>query len=166
MAHEFGQTPIIIHISMDCFGDAALLVKRSKEEITASEYIARLAARLVETSIKEMVAALQEPAPVGIPSEYKCGKCGASTCKLWREHSSADWKDLYCARCAGTRADKDVSTLDDKGTIALAHGRTNQIGWLIPAIPKDNVAFWAYGATPPDRWQWWHALPNTDQSPK
>lgn len=82
---------------------------------------------------------------------YACEKCGASNCKLWRQYNTfLDYVELTCAPCT----EKDQGRVID-----LSKG--DQCGWMIPAVPtNDNETFWGYTSVPPDRVQWWKALPD------
>jgi hypothetical protein len=98
---------------------------------------------------------------------YKCSHCGAAGCKLWRDYNTfLCHLELYCVDCAGADQKKDVTDLDARGRrlIAEEYGlgqRTDQIGWLVPAVPTAQMdTYWGYTSVPDDRCQWWHALPN------
>lgn len=97
------------------------------------------------------------------PADYKCSKCGACKCKLWRQYQTfANHIELLCVDCAGKDQDKDVSDLDEKGRrLDGDFGRIDQIGWLVPAVPtEDGTTYWGYCSVPPDGCEWWHGLPN------
>lgn len=105
---------------------------------------------------------------------YRCDTCGAGNCKLWREYNTfLGHQTLYCVDCAGKAQKKDVSDLDARGRrllvgddaryAASADMRSDQIGWLIPAVPTaEGDTFWGYTSVPPDRCEWWYALPNRE----
>lgn len=97
-----------------------------------------------------------------IPNGYKCGTCGKSGCKLWREYQTfLDQQTLECCDCAGKGQDKDVSTIDADGRRESdICGRTDQIGWRIPAVPtEDGSTYWGYSSVPQAGVNWWRSLP-------
>lgn len=97
------------------------------------------------------------------PPNYKCGKCGASGCKLWRLYNTfLDYQRLLCAECAAEDQKKDISDIDELGMFAgdLSGMRIDQIGYYIPAIPtKENNNYWGYTSVPEAGCRWWHNLP-------
>jgi hypothetical protein len=100
-----------------------------------------------------------------VPSSYKCGSCGAHGCKLWRDYQSfLNDQVLRCVTCAGTNQDKDVSDVDELGRLGCStispQSRTDQIGWLVPAVPtEENDTFWGYTSVPMWGVVWWRLLP-------
>ncbi len=91
--------------------------------------------------------------------EYKCVKCGADNCKLWRE-SYVNNVELHCAVCAAKAEKKDISDIDENGKRTTEYGRTDQIGTFIPAVPtEDQMSFWGYNSVPDKGCRWWRALP-------
>lgn len=96
------------------------------------------------------------------PFAYRCGGCGASHCKLWREYQTcADYTVLLCCDCAAKRGDTyDVSNIDESGYRPGDCGDTDQIGWCVPAVPtKEGDTFWGYSSVPEDGCVWWRHLP-------
>lgn len=95
------------------------------------------------------------------PSSYVCGDCGKSGVKLWRDYQTfLEHQTLRCADCAGTKSNVDVSMMEDDGKYPSDFGYTDQIGWLIPAVPtKENDTFWGYTSVPQDGCEWWDRLP-------
>jgi hypothetical protein len=93
---------------------------------------------------------------------YVCSKCGASGVKLWRQYQTfLDHVDLMCAKCAGQDQAKDVTDIDADGRRTGSHGgRTDQIGWLVPAVPTYDGTFWGYASIPQDGVNWWRGLPS------
>lgn len=97
------------------------------------------------------------------PSGYKCSKCSATGCKLWRDYQTfLDNQSLLCAKCAAEEQKKDISTIDAKGRRETEHGgRTDQIGWRIPAVPTiEGDTFWGYSSVPQAGCDWWANLPS------
>ncbi len=92
---------------------------------------------------------------------YECTQCGAKDCKLWRDYNAfLKHQELYCVTCAGKAQDKDVSSMDAEGYRESEYGKTDQIGWLVPAVPtKEYDTFWGYTSVPQDLVDWWRALP-------
>lgn len=98
-----------------------------------------------------------------VPTNYVCHKCRATGVKLWREYNALlDHQSLFCCKCSGEEQNKDVKNIDDRGRIESEFGgRTDQIGWRIPAVPtKDNDTYWGYTSVPQDGVEWWKRLPN------
>lgn len=96
------------------------------------------------------------------PDDYKCEKCTANGCKLWRQYQSF-YIELLCVDCAGKDQKKDISSLNERGQIKSEswEGFTDQIGWLVPAVPaENNVSYWGYMSVPEDGCEWWRKLPN------
>ena len=93
------------------------------------------------------------------PPGYRCTTCGAHGCKLWRGSNGAP-EGLWCCDCAGKSQGLDVSTIDDAGRRMTEDGRTDQIGWRLPAVPdEDGCHFWGYTSVPDAGCVWWRRLP-------
>ncbi len=88
------------------------------------------------------------------PASYRCCLCGARGVKLWREYQTfLDHQSLLCAPCAARIGNKDISDIDSEGCRSSLGGRTNQIGWYIPAVPTEqNDTFWGYSSVPQEGW--------------
>ena len=95
------------------------------------------------------------------PPEYKCTTCGKHGCKLWREYQTfADHTELVCCDCAAKSQGKDVGSIDQAGMRETEYGRTDQIGWRVPAVPtEEGDTFWGYTSVPLAGVSWWKALP-------
>lgn len=96
------------------------------------------------------------------PPSYTCGTCHAQGVKLWRDFQAfLSNQSLRCAPCAAAEQGKDISTIDADGLRESAFGgRTDQIGWLVPAVPTvENNAFWGYTSVPAEGVAWWRRLP-------
>jgi hypothetical protein len=95
--------------------------------------------------------------------DYICKKCGAKDCKLWRQYSTfLSHIELLCADCAvkDQKIPKEFSVLDARGhRPSDISGTTDQIGWLVPAVPDGEGSFWGYSSVPQDRVDWWRKLP-------
>jgi hypothetical protein len=78
------------------------------------------------------------------PEKYKCAKCGATGCKLWREYQTVN-PQLLCAPCAAKDQDKSIEGIDNNGLRPYENIRTDQIGWYVPAIPMKKT--WVTGDT-------------------
>jgi len=49
-----------------------------------------------------------------VPPNYKCGKCGATSCKLWRDYQTfLDHQSLMCLNCACREQNKVRTTTED-----------------------------------------------------
>ena len=93
-----------------------------------------------------------------VPEFYRCSKCGASNCKLWRDYGSCE--KLLCAHCAALNQKKQIDDIDKEGCRTTEHGRTDQIGWYLPAVPIEHAqAYWDYQAVPNPAADWWRNLP-------
>ena len=97
-----------------------------------------------------------------VPEEYRCTRCGAHGCKLWKEYRAFS-SPMICARCASMHGAADITRIDAEGTIPdeFERGkRTNIIGGFVPAIPDEKAfGYWTYFDTPPEAWGWWLKLP-------
>ena len=93
---------------------------------------------------------------------YRCHGCGAAYCKLWREYQTfADNTKLLCAECA-LKDQKKSGPIDRDGKRPEKHGGpTDQIGWLVPAVPTaDGETYWGYTSVPRAGVTWWKSLPS------
>lgn len=117
-----------------------------------------------------------------------CGRHGCKLWREYQ--TCADYTELVCCDCAGESQKKDVSGIDSDGrresfyhlsrrqrrSKARAHtrgrrgarrvagsfsaGRTDQIGWRIPAVPtEEGDTFWGYASVPQAGYEWWCRLP-------
>ncbi len=93
------------------------------------------------------------------PVDYKCAKCGATHVKLWREYQTVS-PQLLCAKCAGADQGKDITGIDAGGFCHSDMGKTDQIGWYVPAVPdEEGVGYWGYTSVPDAGVKWWRKLP-------
>lgn len=92
--------------------------------------------------------------------DYKCTMCGVEGKKLWRQYSTfADHIKLMCAECA-CKDQNEAGPVGDDGKRESEYGRTDQIGWMVPAIPDDEwETFWGYTSVPQKDVEWWKGLP-------
>ena len=100
--------------------------------------------------------------PVSQRARLVCGKCGARGSKMWREYNTfADHTAVLCGPCALV-AQKKTGTIDADGKRMGEHGTaSDQIGWMVPAIPDvEGHGFWGYTSVPEDGVLWWRALPS------
>ncbi len=99
-----------------------------------------------------------------VPASYKCSRCGAAGCKLWRP-SALENARLLCADCAAGEEKDDISGIDENGRFTDKNGITsNQIGWMVPSIPsEDSSFFWFYTLAPDSGRKWWLKLPTRPQ---
>ena len=95
------------------------------------------------------------------PPNYKCSKCGVGNVKLWRWYQSfLEHQELFCASCAATDQDEDISDMDSEGKHTTDIGKTDSIKWLVPAVPTEtNDTFWGYTSVPEAGCVWWKRLP-------
>lgn len=93
------------------------------------------------------------------PPDYKCGNCDATGIKLWREYQTFQ-PELRCAVCAAQDQHKDISDIDSEGMHSSDLGRTDQIGWYVPAVPdEEGAGYWGYTSVPEAGVDWWKRLP-------
>ena len=93
--------------------------------------------------------------------DYKCSVCDKENVKLWRQYMTvcATYVELLCADCAMKDQDKDGVVGEDGRRETEYGAKTDQIGWLVPAVPTDeNDTYWGYCAVPQDRVEWWRGL--------
>jgi hypothetical protein len=92
--------------------------------------------------------------------DYKCSVCGAKGVKLWREYQTM-YPSLFCVRCAISASNLSITpdSFDGDGFQHSETGRTDQIGWHVPAVPDIDGDFWGYTSVPEERVKWWRALP-------
>jgi len=90
-----------------------------------------------------------------VPADYKCGSCGATGVKLWREYQTVS-PALRCCNCAAKEQGKDIHDIDANG---MRLGKTDQIGWYVPAVPdQEGVGYWGYTSVPDAGVRWWKRL--------
>jgi len=99
------------------------------------------------------------------PTGYRCSKCLAHGVKLWRQYQTiADSIDLLCADCACKDQGK-IGNVGEDGRYTDAFGESDQIGWLVPAVPKeDGNTYWGYTSVPSAGCMWWFLLPLRERS--
>lgn len=101
-----------------------------------------------------------------VPRDYKCGTCGVTGVKLWREYNSF-CPELACVECACKRSQNghcsapvQLADVAEDGTHIWREQRCDQIGWLVPCVPAtDNESYWGYTSVPIAGVQWWKRLP-------
>ena len=100
-----------------------------------------------------------------IPEDYKCDNCNSRGVKLWREDNTfADDTELLCSQCSAKAQKKNVSSMQSDGRYKSDLGMTDQIGWMIPAVPVEgDSTYWGYTSVPEKGCMWWRNLPNTTQ---
>lgn len=90
------------------------------------------------------------------PKDYVCESCGATGVKLWRDYQSISPNR---GKCSVQEQKKDYSP-NAQGYVMSKYGRTDQIGWKVPAIPtEEGDAYWGYGTVPQEGANWWRTLP-------
>jgi len=97
----------------------------------------------------------------GAPQRYRCDDCGAHGVKLWRDYQTfLNHQRLLCADC-GVKDQKKAGRVDDNGNLDTYDGfATDQIGWLVPAVPtEEGDTFWGYTSVPQAGCDWWKRLP-------
>lgn len=101
-----------------------------------------------------------------VPTTYHCNNCKAIGVKLWREYQTfLNNQTLLCVICSGKEQEKDTSNVDKNGLRDSGSGKTDQIGWRIPAVPtKENNTYWGYSSVPEEGVNWWKKLPTYPKS--
>ncbi len=123
-----------------------------------------------------------------------CGAFGCKLWREYQ--TFANHTELVCCDCAGRSQKKDMSDIDAEGRRMSFYrltrrqrryrarhgtvgrrgarmvpaqepsGRTDQIGWRVPAVPtEDGEGFWGYSSVPDDGVKWWRALPTRQVRP-
>lgn len=103
------------------------------------------------------------------PATYCCSKCGASGVKLWRLYQTfLNYNELTCAKCSGEAEGESIEGIDADGKIASEFGgRTDTIGWRVPAVPTvEGDTFWGYTSVPQAGCDWWYKLPTLTPNPE
>lgn len=94
------------------------------------------------------------------PGGYACVVCGASDCKMWRIGGSS-CVELHCCDCACKESSLSAYDVNDGGFIRdPRHGRIDQIGSYVPAVPTEcGTSFFGYTSVPDAGVKWWRGLP-------
>jgi hypothetical protein len=88
-----------------------------------------------------------------VTDDYKCSRCGAGNCKLWREAHTVAPK-LSCANCITYETGLAYNYVDPDGQFVHDVGASDTLGWYVPAVPtEDTETYWGYSS-------WWRQLPN------
>ena len=100
-----------------------------------------------------------------VPEGYECTKCGLTNCKLWREYQVfANKTKLFCAYCGVENQKLSKVFISEDGFLIRdedVNFKTDQIGWLVPAIPcEEGNSYWGYTSVPIEGVIWWRNLPN------
>lgn len=105
----------------------------------------------------ETAIATTEPPPkdYNSPEHYRCGECGVTGVRLWREYNTfLDYQHLYCRACATKAQNKTAEDIEE----SIRYGRCDQIGWLVPALAGDDydriVAEACDGEEGPGTYEW------------
>jgi hypothetical protein len=97
---------------------------------------------------------------MAVTASYKCAKCGASGCKLWREYQ-CNSPSLLCCDCAAKDQKTNIRSMGADGRYEGTYGKTDQIGWYVPCVPdEEEVGYWGYTSVPETGCIWWRRLPN------
>lgn len=94
------------------------------------------------------------------PATYQCAECHTNGVKLWRMGSSSHVL-LQCYLCVCKKEGVDPTSVDVDGTVPsrMGHGRSDQIGYHVPAVPHPTGGYWQYAAVDTDGAAWWRAMP-------
>src|SRR5262245_24396902 len=91
------------------------------------------------------------------PDGYRCARCGAVNCRLWRPYQSFHI-ELLCADCG--EADQNKK-LEEEAPF--------EIGWMVAAVPTEDDGagvYWGYTSVPQAGIKWWLGLPERPVSPR
>ena len=98
-----------------------------------------------------------------VPEDYKCNICEGSGIKLWRDYRSFSVSgSLLCAAC-GLKEENIEGPVNSEGKVQAKDDPlyTDQIGYLVPAIPDEKgTGYWGYTSVPQAGVLWWRNLPN------
>ena len=161
---EHGKEKVRIYRMLTKYKNAATRCKSKNKKAKLNRKVAQLQRRYDEITRYVPDAAIK----------YQCSKCGATNCKLWRQYNTfLNHIELLCCNCAEEDQNKVCGldrekvkealkdpTLDETDRMFLRHG-SDQIGWLIPAVPTADgcETFWGYTSVPGDGVRWWKKLP-------
>ena len=98
----------------------------------------------------------------GTPKGYKCGECGATGVKLWREWNTfLDYQTLRCVKCACGGKKQDIITKEVHDVTAMdCQVQHPKAGTLAAAIPtEEGDTYWGYTSVPTLGCIWWYNLP-------
>ncbi len=91
--------------------------------------------------------------------DYTCARCKSSGVKLWRQYQTfLGHIELLCCDCGAKDQGKELVDLQPDGR--WGERKSDQIGWLVPAVPTEDGSFWGYTSVPYQQVQWWRSLPN------
>ena len=66
---------------------------------------------------------------------------------------------LLCVACA-CKSEKKTDDVDAGGYRSSEYGRTDQIGFYVPAVPdEEGTGYWGYTTVPEAGVNWWRGLP-------
>lgn len=84
------------------------------------------------------------------PDGYKCGDCGTTGVRLYREYQTfLNHQHLRCRKCACKKQGCEPDNASE-----------HSIGWLVAAVPtEDGETYWGYTSVPQDGVEWWNRLP-------
>lgn len=91
-----------------------------------------------------------------LPPGYKCFKCGAVGCKLWRPACGVD--DFECAACLVKHG--ETKEIDRFGFGMWQSRRLCALNDKVPCVPdEDGTTMWGYTSIPQAGVVWWMRLP-------
>lgn len=90
--------------------------------------------------------------------EYKCETCCKTGVKMWRDYMGTT---LSCVGCTLNNAGLMGVFVDDNGCRETEYGKTDQLGWYVPAIQvvPGFEMLWGYTSVPQNRVEEWCKLP-------
>lgn len=87
-----------------------------------------------------------------VPDGYKCGNCGKTGVRLYRDYNTfLEYQHLTCRSC----------TIKENGEPSEYSGpEEHTIGYTVAAVPtEDGRTYWGYTSVPPEGVEWWNNLP-------
>jgi hypothetical protein len=159
------DVPVSLETAVGYAGDILQLVREMRGTMNARSLVGMTMGARKRAARKRTIAPFRYEAGTA-PDGYQCEVCWVQGVKLWREYQTfANHTRLYCAACALQNQSKP-GPVDSTGRRQDEDGiKTDQIGWLVPAVPtEDGDSFWGYLSVPAAGCKWWRDLPSYPSS--
>ena len=91
-------------------------------------------------------------------------KHGEGDDEAWTRRAGGHWTRARSTGRCRRRASRYPSKrlVDADGRRQSRYGKTDQIGWLIPAVPvEEGGTYWGYTSVPEPGVKWWRSVPTT-----
>lgn len=150
------QAALALCVNAPARGDYFGVVMRARYATTLPQDVAEQYRRIIAAKVARYGSNLTR----SMRDRLRC-KCGATGCKMWREYQTfSDYTEILCGPCA-MAVQKKTGTIDADGKRESDFGKSDQIGWLVPAVPVvGEDTFWGYTSVPDEGVAWWRALPS------